>query len=499
MSGQVVVFIVPAMKPDVARTLARISRLLFFGAIVVPLAGCVRYHPKPISTAETGGRLDARTLSDEGLKRFMETNRPGSTANWPLSKWNAEELTLAALYYHPNIRLARADWLSARAVIETARARPNPTLTAGPGYNFSARGTTPWLPFTSLDWPIETAGKRGRRIEQARYNSDAALLHLVKAAWQARSHVRATLVDEASATFRERALDKQVRLQGELLEFLEKRRAAGAISGAELAPARLALQKLRLARTDARRQASESRTRVAEALGVPVGALDGIELEFDIRTTWTGSAELLGREARRRALSSRVDVLEALAEYEVTEAGLRLEVAKQYPDVHINPGYQLDDGQHKASFGVSVELPVLNQNQGSIAEARARRESAATRVEAIQAGVIADVDRATAVFRVAEASLKESEQIVAVQRKQLELVEQQSKAGAADRVDLLSAQVELAGSETVLLDGQTRIQQAIGMLEDAVQQPLDGFEPKAPVLVGSESALNSGQVKGKKP
>jgi outer membrane protein TolC len=471
--------------------------LLIF--VALPLAGCVQYHSKPVSLDKMGAGLEARTLSDERLRRFMETNRPGSTANWPLSKWGVEELTLAALYYHPSIKLARADWVSARAATATARERPNPTLTAGPGYNFSATDATPWLPFASLDWPIETAGKRGRRIEQARYNSDAALLNLVKAAWQARSRVRAALLDGASATLRERALNRQVELQQQTLEFLEKRRAAGAMSAAELTPARLALQKLRLDRTDARRLNAEARAQLAEAVGVPVAAFDAVELEFDVAKTWPGGPELLAEEARRRALSSRADVLEALTEYQASEAALHLEIAKQYPDVHFVPGYQLDDGQHKATFGASVELPILNQNQGPIAEATAKRESAAARVEAAQAGVIADVDRAAAVFRVAEASMTEAQQFVAVQRKQAESVEHLYKAGGADRVDILAAQLDLAASEAALLDGQTRTQQAIGALEDAVQQPLDGFEPKLSVLAGTENAAAARQVKGKKP
>jgi outer membrane protein TolC len=35
-------------------------------------------------------------------------------------------------------------------------------------------------------------------------------------------------------------------------------------------------------------------------------------------------------------------VLAALADYAASEAALRLEIAKQYPDIHLNPGYQLD-------------------------------------------------------------------------------------------------------------------------------------------------------------
>ena len=61
------------------------------------------------------------------------------------------------------------------------------------------------------------------------------------------------------------------------------------------------------------------------------------------------------------------------------------------------------------------------------------------------------------------------------QRKQQESVEQQRQAGAADRLDLLATQLELATSELVVEDGQTKLHQALGALEDAVQRPLKAW------------------------
>src|SRR5204862_2361235 len=84
------------------------------------------------------------------------------------------------------------------------------------------------------------------------------------------------------------------------------------------------------------------------------------------------------------------------------EAAFQTEIAKQSPDVHVNPGYEYDQGDNKWSLGVSVELPILNQNQGPIAEARARREEAAARFNALQSKVLADIERAVEVFHVSE-------------------------------------------------------------------------------------------------
>jgi outer membrane protein TolC len=97
-------------------------------------------------------------------------------------------------------------------------------------------------------------------------------------------------------------------------------------------------------------------------------------------------------------LQGRSDIQSALAEYAAAEADLQLQIAKQYPDVHLSPGYQYDQGDNKWSLGVTFELPLLNQNQGPIAEARARRLESAARFTELQAKVIGEIDRASAAY-----------------------------------------------------------------------------------------------------
>ena len=128
--------------------------------------------------------------------------------------------------------------------------------------------------------------------------------------------------------------------------------------------------------------------------GIPVRALDGIHVELDLNRGPESVKELTTAEIRRTALTSRADLLEALAEYAASQAALQLEIAKQYPDIHLQPGYEFDQGDSKWGIGASVELPVLSRNQGPIAEAKAKREESAARFIALQAKVLAEIDRA---------------------------------------------------------------------------------------------------------
>ena len=178
------------------------------------LAGCARFQPQPLSPAETAAGLESRSLDNPGLKAFLETNLNRELPTWPAAKWDFEMLTLAAFYYQPSLDVARAAWAEARAGIVTAGARPNPTLGFTPQYVFNPNGAPPWLATVNLDIPIETAGKRGSRIEQARHLSESARLNIAATAWQVRNQLRVSVIDFVSAARRESLLRKQLARAG---------------------------------------------------------------------------------------------------------------------------------------------------------------------------------------------------------------------------------------------------------------------------------------------
>jgi outer membrane protein TolC len=442
---------------------------IFLGVL---LAGCARFAPQPISPAETAAKLDARRLDDAGLRRFLEMNLGHDLENWPPRSWDLNTLTLAAFYYQPSLEVARAQWSVAQAGVRTAGGRPNPTLGLTPGYNFSAaNGLSPWLPFFNLDVPIETAGKRGKRTARAQHLSEFARLNIATVAWQVRRSVRTSSLDFATSNRRAALLERQLATQEQIVKLLEQRLAVGAIPQPEVTTARIALNKTRLDLGDARSKSADARARLAESLGLSVSALDGVAVTSDLRRH--GPEELTSQEARRIALSGRCDILGALSGYAAAEAELRLQIAKQFPDVHLNPGFQFDQGDNKWTLGITFELPVLNRNQGPIAEARASREEAAARFTELQAKAIGEIDRAVAAHRVAREQLAGSDSVLAAQQQQRQSVEAQSKAGAADQLDELNAELELGVATLAQLDGETKLQQSLGSVEDALQRPVD--------------------------
>ncbi len=450
-------------------------------AVAVSLmCGCVHYEPKSISALDSGKRLEARALDDAGLKAFIAANSPSLAEQWPRPAWDLAGLTLVGLYYHPSLDVARARWQAGRASIITAGARPNPSVSIAPEYNFNAAsGMTPWIATIQFDVPIETGGKRRHRIVRAEQLTKAAFLQLASSAWKVRSGVRASLVEWTAARLSGELLQRQQELQSNIVAALEQRLAAGAVANREVVLARVALNKTLVTAGEAGARGSAARIRLAQALGLPLSAMAGVEIQFDWSTRAADAERFTTAAMRQQALQGRADVLAALAEYAASEAALRLEVARQYPDVRLNPGYQFDQGENKWALGVSMELPVLNQNQGPVAEAKARRAEAAARFTGLQARVIGELDAAASAFRIAREQLVATENLVSAQAAQHRTVEQQVKAGAADPLDLLYAELERSFAESARLDALSRLQSAFGQLEDAVQQPLEASETRA--------------------
>ena len=439
--------------------------------VTVASSACVHYAAKPLDVTRVFDRLDSRTLADPDLARVAESAHLSSA--WPPAEWDVQALTVAALYFHPDLAVARASWGVARAGIVTAGARPELGVAVGPGFNSStpAHTVTPWIFNLDLDFTIETAGKRGLRVDQATRLADSARYQIASTAWQARMRVRQALLDLFAATEAAKILDRQRTIQEANFALFQRQLDAGEISALQISQVRLLLSGARLALFDAQRQQQDARARLAAAVGVPLDALEGTRLGLEGFTR--GVADLPDTAARRQALTNRADVLSALADYEASEAALQLEIAKQYPDVHLGPGYQMDQNSNKWSLLFPLTLPVFNRNRGPIAEADARRTLAASQVEAIQARAIGAVDRALAAYRSALDKVTLADQLIAEVQQVAQTAERQLAAGAISQLDLGIVQVELGSHELSRLEALVQVQQALGDIEDAMQRPVD--------------------------
>jgi outer membrane protein, heavy metal efflux system len=441
--------------------------ILLITALITGCAPVQRYRPQPLSPAETAASLEARNLLDPGLRQFIERNGSRELGAWPPKTWDLRLLTLAAFHFNPTLEAARARVAAAEAAIATAGARPNPTITLTPGI------PSPYLLGVDFEVPVQTAGKRGYRLEEARDLSDAAKLDLAETAWKVRSGVRAALLDHFTAVRDLALLRSEEETRSQQVKLLAQRLKVGDIARPELDTGRVALLNTRMAILAAEGRLAETRVVLAAAIGIPVSAMDGVELSWSNFEQPPSEQSLTPTLIQREAVLNRLDVRRALVEYAAAEAALQLEIARQYPDFQIGPGYQLEEGNSFFTVGFAATLPIFNRNQGPIAEAEARRKAAAAHLLGTQARVIAQSEAALARYRSALQELQETrESLTKLQQEREQMTLRAVQVGESDRLTLNGVILERSAVAQAWFAALVRAQGGLGELEDAVERPL---------------------------
>lgn len=462
---------------------------------LVGVAGCAHYQAKPLDPNATAVQFEQRRLDDLRLTAFLAAAAVASNDTSPatLQRWNLTTLTRAALYFHPDLDLARSKLALARAGGLTARQRPNPQLSLSGAYTLAT--TAPPLILSGLiDIVLETFGKREARTDQADALSEAARYDLQNAEWIVRGRVRAALIDVWGAAQRSAATDARLDLQRHLVAMLERRQAAGEGSSIETARERIVLAQLEVDARDIARLQAAARARLATAIGVPVVALDGVSFTFDaIKDPVSPAPNALAAD-RLSAIVSRADVAAARSGYDAAEAGLRLQIANQYPNFGVGGGYTTDQGAQKPGGQIALVLPVRNHNEGPVAEAQARRDQAAAALTSVQATIVGQLDAGTAALASATASLASADALAAEQSRRQARLDRAFALGAIDRPTLVAGQLEAATIAASRVDLVVAQRQALGLVEDALQRPLFGgpatpsseTNPRAPAQAGAE-------------
>ncbi|RFC37124.1 MAG: Outer membrane protein TolC [Candidatus Nitrotoga sp. LAW] len=440
------------------------------------LSACATYHAQPIDPTVLIQSFEARTLHDSGLRRYVTAHLDSDADAWSLDAWDFTTLTLAAFYFSPELDIARTKRGTSQAAILTAAQRPNPLLQFPLKYTVNPRdGVSPYTFGLGLNIPMETAGKRGYRIAQAQQFSNAARFNIGNIAWQVRSRLRGQMLNLYAAIHRASILEQQINAQQQIVDMLDKRLSVGAASAPETYQARITLTQNRLDLEKVQRQIVEARTQMASTIGLPISAITNANIRFDAFERIY--SDIPPDAVRRHAILNRADLLAALAEYEARQAALQLEIAKQYPDIYVGPGYTFDAGERGFVLPVSgIALPIFNQNQGPIAEAVARRKEVAARVNALQAQAINDTERAVQAYRAALKNLHLSKSLLSFDKRHLQALQTSFRTGATNRLTLTLAQRDTYVNTLAHLDVLVRVQESIGQLEDAMQRPLSATD-----------------------
>ncbi|MDO9249680.1 MAG: TolC family protein, partial [Phenylobacterium sp.] len=335
------------------------------------LSACQTYSPAPPRLDAYPATLAARALTP-----------PAS------GQWTAADLLAVALANNPQIAEAVARARTAQAGVGVARVPQAATLTLTAEYSDEA---SHWLYGVGSDIPLDIGARKSGRIGQAELAALQARYDHAEVVWTVRAALARAVADRQAADAEIAIAGRAADLRRQRAERLDRRVAAGEDPRglALTAHADLVTAERRL--SDARGRRSQSDAALARALGVSTPAVATLNLAPS-----PALADPDWRSLREQAPLTRKDVLRAVVDYDLAESALRTEVGRQYPEIHIGPGYTYDHGVQKIPFNLTLVLPPLDLNRAAIAQAQAKRLEAGRSLEAVQAAVLAATDQAAA-------------------------------------------------------------------------------------------------------
>lgn len=448
------------------------------------LSACTKekYQAKPIDPAIISAKLNNKDISNAEFKSYL-IKLGYQESDIPFESWGLNELTLCALFYHSKLDVAKAQLALANANLETARLKQNLTLSGNLARSNQANGDiSPWAYGLSVEIPIETTNKRDISIEEAQHLAEAARIDVADIAWQLRSQIAKDLLQYHENIAKLQLLSEELNKQDTLIKILEKRVQLGALSNTEMIAAKIQQQKTLFALNTEQSKNTEIKALLAADIGLSFDRFNQIKLKpLDINATLmqqvTSLENPITKKTQESALLNRLDIRRSLEKYAAAEAKIKIEVAKQTPDISLNPGFIFEFGDKIWSLGFSTLLNLLNKNPTLIKEATQLREIEGAQFEALQAKIIGDLDRNAARY---QASLENLHQVKQQQTSHMvysQKIQHQFDAGLIDRLDLTQNQINTALINQQLLTAQFNTLNAALAMEDLMQRPIfDDFK-----------------------
>ncbi len=453
------------------------------------LTGCAwkEYRPQPLDLPAADTVARAQTLDDERTRVLLEAAGV-DLRDWPGVTWTRETLLLPLLAHHPDMQAARARVTAAWARVPAVQQPINPDLSLR-SENHSQRGDngSPWSIGAGLQFTFNTRPLLSAQGGVAAAEAGEAEVAAGEVAWRLYRQLGDALLALQAAEEGGVLAREAVSLAEARAESAAIRQRYGAAPALEVQLAQEVLLTARRELASLEATAATARAQLAQAMALPADALAKQRLAPWPVLAPQSEGEGAGPDAhpaRSIALRNRLDLARELALYEVAEANVRLEVARQYPQIRLGPGLVWDQGDNIWQIGLALPLALLQRNLAAINAAEARREAQAAQVFARQTAVAGEVESARQRVTSLAAPLLVARREAAAAETRVDLVRRQFEAGAADAATLIAARTVLLQARRQVHDGTVLWRQAQWALEAALQSPLRSADS------GSRSAMH---------
>ncbi len=351
----------------------------------------------------------------------------------------AKNLDLAAQKYSVSVAEARQI---------TAGLRPNPVLTISSqtlnliGARFSPESPAgPNQYNVHTDFPIERGHKREERKAVAREEKTLAELGVRELMRQVIFAVQTAFVDVQHAKESLKLAQENLKSLEGVVSINEARLKSGDLAKVELDRSQVAALQFRTAVQLAQLQLDQAKSQLQYLIGRKQ-VLDNFDITGPLRRDVLVEPQA---EIRRLALVRRPDYLLSQQTQARSRADVRLQIANGKIDYSIGTEYSHQNaygfGGSSLGFNVSMPLPIFNKNQGEIARAQRETTQAGARIEALDASINAEVERAYRQYSVSKQLLAAVEMdMLSKARSVRDTTEYSYRRGEASLIEFLDAQ-----------------------------------------------------------
>jgi len=308
-----------------------------------------------------------------------------------------DEAIRIALERHGNVEAADAAVDAYQGAIKQAGYSPNPTLhlqtenwrfSGTPGFSASQDLDV----FAFVSQPLETGGKKQRRVELAEADRAIAALQGDIVRWRIRQEVKGAYQRVLAAERRRELIEETRETVARLRGYHEIRVKLGAMPEVDLIKVQLETEKAEMALAAADMEIERAKMDLLGAMGV-----SDPSPEFTVRdaaapapvTQW--QRESLLAELTTMALSRRPEARLGEALLDRARAAVNVQRAAARPDVTPYFGYKRSGPFNTLVGGVTIPLPVRHRNTGAIEQSLAEVHQQEAALRATRARIQAEV------------------------------------------------------------------------------------------------------------
>ena len=418
----------------------RIFRFLCF---FIPLSGCASYHPLPLSNASVQQRL--RTPAAKALQIAAAQLHHPLLAPVPLnlrSGIGPDQAAILAVILNPKLRADRDRRGLAAAQLIQAGILPNPTI----GYTRdfvtggNTAGTVTAFGFTG-SWDISALVSHGAKVAAARANVQAISLDVAWTEWQTAVAAKLALyrvVALEAELIRAKQIDSDQQQTVDTLQAAVDRHEKSVL---DLAAAQASREDARATVLTLEQERDRQRLELKKAVGV----LPETELPIEQGVALPSESPLPSEGELVADLENRrLDLVGLRQGYQSQEQTVRAAVLAQFPKVVLGFSHASDTTNvHTAGFGITIDLPLFDRNQGNIAVETATRQKLFDEYAARVFEAHSDIATAVADIRSLNRQVAAAEAALPVLQHLVDIAKEALDQGAADVLGYFQAKTNL--------------------------------------------------------